>query len=197
MYTRIKYMLEKISIFCKVIISVLFLFFSFVYTSYACPTVTPEQPKCHESTMYDCDSVNPAMAAYFDIEGPGTWYCGQCLDGDFGLGGFDNISECCGNCLIPNTGTINVSTNISASWTITGPHNFGGSGTSQSEPAMPIGAYTITFGAVAGYVTPPSQTFTLTDGGTISFSGTYTTDPTVNIYFSYQEKIKDFLTTLF
>ena len=71
------------------------------------------------------------------------------------------------------TGTVNVSSNIPSSWTITGPATITGSGTSQSSALQPTGTYTITWGAVSGYVTPASQSLTLASGGTITFSGTY------------------------
>lgn len=71
-------------------------------------------------------------------------------------------------------GTINVSSNIAgASYTITGPAILNGSGVSNSHANQPTGAYTIIWNAVAGYTTPSSDTQTLTDGGTISFSGNY------------------------
>ena len=71
------------------------------------------------------------------------------------------------------TGTVSVYSNISSSWSITGPAAITGSGTSQTSVSQPTGTYTITWGAIAGYTTPASQSFTLTSGGTISFSGTY------------------------
>lgn len=70
-------------------------------------------------------------------------------------------------------GTVNVSSNISSSWTITGPEVITGSGTSQSYPSKPTGAYTIAWGAVSGYTAPASQSLSLGSGGTISFSGSY------------------------
>jgi hypothetical protein len=72
------------------------------------------------------------------------------------------------------TGTIQVTTNLSiATFTISGPSGYTGSGTSWATTNAPVGAYTITFGAVSGYTTPASQTQTLSDGGSISFTGTY------------------------
>jgi hypothetical protein len=74
----------------------------------------------------------------------------------------------------PNlNGTIQVTTNLSsAPFSITGPASFNGTGTSTVTNA-PAGTYTITFDNVAGYTTPPQQTMTLSAGGTIIFSGTY------------------------
>ncbi len=71
------------------------------------------------------------------------------------------------------TGTVAVSSNIAASWTITGPATIFGSGTSQTSLAQPTGPYTITWGDVSGYTKPGSSSLTLVNGGTISFSGTY------------------------
>ena len=73
------------------------------------------------------------------------------------------------------SGTINVSANITgASWSLTGPATQSGSGVSASYASQPTGLYTITWGAVAGYGTPPSSSQTLTNGGTIAFSENYT-----------------------
>ncbi|MBI4363474.1 MAG: four helix bundle protein, partial [Candidatus Doudnabacteria bacterium] len=77
----------------------------------------------------------------------------------------------------PAIGTINVSSNIAASWTISGPANFSGSGTSGSYPNAAVGNYTITAQAVSGYSGPtisPSSSQTLTSGSTITFSLNYT-----------------------
>jgi len=71
-------------------------------------------------------------------------------------------------------GTINVSSNLSgASWTITGPETITGNGTSQTNSNKPVGTYTIMWGSVPGYTTPATQSFTLTSGNTINFSGSY------------------------
>ena len=70
-------------------------------------------------------------------------------------------------------GMVDVSSNISSSWTITGPETITGSGTSQSV-ASPPGTYTIIWNDVPEYTTPATQSFTLASGGTINFGGTYT-----------------------
>jgi hypothetical protein len=78
------------------------------------------------------------------------------------------------SCLSGGAGTISVTTNMStATFTVTGPGPFSGSGTSATFNNAPIGTYTITFGAVTGYITPSPQTQTLTASGTVQFSGTY------------------------
>jgi hypothetical protein len=75
---------------------------------------------------------------------------------------------------VSTSGTIIVTTNLeNASFNISGPASFSGSGKSATFNGAPAGTYTITFGAVAGYNVPASQTVTLTAGGTISFSGNY------------------------
>ncbi len=73
----------------------------------------------------------------------------------------------------PIIATINVSSNISSSWKITGPATIAGSGTSQTSTSQPAGTYTIIWNTVAGYTTPISQSLTLTVGNTILFEGNY------------------------
>ncbi len=74
----------------------------------------------------------------------------------------------------PTTGSISVTTNLpTAAFTITGPANYTGGGTSFTAPNTPAGTYTIIYNAVTGYSTPLSETKTLTAGGTIVFSGSY------------------------
>ena len=71
-------------------------------------------------------------------------------------------------------GTINVTTNLAAAaYSITGPATFSGGGTSYTRSNAPPGGYTITFGSVEGYLTPASESLTLTSGGVISFLGIY------------------------
>jgi len=87
----------------------------------------------------------------------------------------------------PAVGTVNVSANIpGANWTISGPANFSGSGTTGNFTGRPIGLYTITWGAVSGFTTPMSSSQTLvSNGGPITFTGTYTaiTPPSVQLNF--------------
>jgi hypothetical protein len=65
-------------------------------------------------------------------------------------------------------GSISVTTNLpAASFTITGPANYSGSGTSFSQANAPVGNYTITYGPVSGYSAPPDETGTLAAGGTV------------------------------
>ncbi|MEK7399272.1 MAG: hypothetical protein AAB116_20220 [Candidatus Poribacteria bacterium] len=75
-------------------------------------------------------------------------------------------------------GTINVSTNLAqAAFNLTGATNYSGSGTSWTQPNAPAGQYTITYGAVQGYTTPPSESKTFPSGGTIAFNGNYIAIP--------------------
>lgn len=73
-----------------------------------------------------------------------------------------------------SVGTIVVNTNnTSANFTLTGPATYSGNGTSWSHADAPIGTYTITYDPIPGYDTPASDTQTLANGGTITFSGLY------------------------
>lgn len=166
--------------------------FSFVHAG-ECQMVGPEVSQCGEGGQsYSCNIGTPGA---IDSNGPFTWFCAQCLDGNMDSWG-ENASGCCGDGCPISGGTVNVSANIAgASWTITGPDTLSGSGVSQSYPGEPTGTYTITWGAAAGYVTPSGQTLSIvSNGDTISFSGTYTPIPAVNLYFSYLER---FVTSLF
>ncbi|MBX7134005.1 MAG: hypothetical protein K1X67_15135 [Fimbriimonadaceae bacterium] len=70
-------------------------------------------------------------------------------------------------------GTIVVTTNLSsAAFAFVGPVSHAGQA-SYTHTNAPPGTYTITYGAVPGYATPPSETRTLAAGGTISFTGSY------------------------
>jgi hypothetical protein len=72
-------------------------------------------------------------------------------------------------------GSVNVTTNLpTATFAITGSASFSGSGTSFSQPNAPAGTYTVAFGDVVGYNTPPPQTQTLPAAGSITFNGAYT-----------------------
>lgn len=80
----------------------------------------------------------------------------------------------CGACQPAANGMVNVSSNVATTWTITGPGpNIPGSGTNASYPNKQPGTYTITPGAVAGYMTPNPQSLTLQSGGTITFNLNY------------------------
>lgn len=71
-------------------------------------------------------------------------------------------------------GTINVTTNnAGATFTVTGPSVYAGSGTSWSQVNAPIGVYSIVFAAIGGQVTPTDTSKTLIIGGSITFTGTY------------------------
>ena len=78
----------------------------------------------------------------------------------------------------PAVGNILVQTNVAgASYTISGPALYNGSGASAGWSNAPAGTYTITYAPVAGWVTPPSDTQTLAAGGTIVFAHGYPIAP--------------------
>jgi probable HAF family extracellular repeat protein len=93
----------------------------------------------------------------------------------------------------PTTGTINVTTNLSAaSFTITGPVTYQGGGTSFAVNNGPAGAYTISYDSVQGNLSPQPETKTLLPGGHIEFTGTYTPALIVtplNLTFNYQKDV--------
>ena len=71
-------------------------------------------------------------------------------------------------------GTIVVSKNIaSGSFSLTGPVSPSGSGLVTTVTNAPPGQYSVTFGDVAFYETPPPQTNTLLASNTLTFTGTY------------------------
>ncbi len=74
----------------------------------------------------------------------------------------------------PPNGTIQINTdNENATFTLAGPATYSGSGKSWNQSNILPGTYTITYGSVSGYRTPPSETETLSAGGTIYFYGEY------------------------
>ena len=80
------------------------------------------------------------------------------------------------------SGTISVTTNLAAAtFTISGAATFGGSGLSAIFSNAPTGNYTITFGSIPGYVTPPPQTQMLGSGSTLTFAGIYRVSSRCNI----------------
>ena len=73
------------------------------------------------------------------------------------------------------SGTIVVSKNLgSGAFNLTGAISQSGTALSTTLSNAPPGQYTVQFGDVAFFNTPPSQTNTLTAGGTLTFNGTYT-----------------------
>ena len=81
----------------------------------------------------------------------------------------------------PEVGTIRVgSAPVNGPYSITGPANYSGTAnatTTSIATDAPVGDYTIVWGDVAGYTKPVDQTYTLTNGGTITFIGPYTEVP--------------------
>lgn len=77
-----------------------------------------------------------------------------------------------------------INSNLSTSWTITGPASWTGSGTGETRANQPIGTYTISWANIAGYIAPLSQSLTSTPGYAITFNGVYTAlgdNPTASI----------------
>ncbi len=78
---------------------------------------------------------------------------------------------------VQQTGTVFINPDpdsIAAPWTVTGPYGYSNLGTGdQTLSNLPIGDYTITWGNVAGWDQPASETKAIIDGGTTTFSGTY------------------------
>ena len=77
----------------------------------------------------------------------------------------------------PQFGTITIDPNpnsLNAPWTITGPSGFSqtGNGDLTLTNRLP-GSYTVTWGQVAGWNTPPPETQTLAPNGTLTFTGIY------------------------
>jgi len=81
------------------------------------------------------------------------------------------------NLTIQPSTKIAVTTNVAAaSFTLSGPATYSGSGQNWSvEDAVP-GSYSIAYAAVPGYEKPSSQALTLGTSGEIAFNGTYVSD---------------------
>ena len=79
----------------------------------------------------------------------------------------------------PQVGTVVVNvTPDTATWTLAGPTGFEGNSQTYTGDRTftnaPVGNYTWTGNALTGYTKPSSQTQTLTNGGTITFTKTWT-----------------------
>ena len=73
------------------------------------------------------------------------------------------------------TGTIIIDpepNSLSAPWVLTGPQGDSGNG-DETLTGMPMGEYTLTWGAVSGYITPSPEQRNLVANGTITFDVTY------------------------
>ncbi len=76
------------------------------------------------------------------------------------------------------TGTIIIGPNpdhLNAPWVLTGPQPDSGNG-DETLTDMPVGEYTLTWGAVSGYITPSQQVKSLDPDGTTAFDVTYAPD---------------------
>jgi len=82
--------------------------------------------------------------------------------------------------LAPTTGTIQIvdTVGLDAPWSLAGPNEYEAAGTGSAELAgRPVGDYTITWGDVDDWETPPVETLTLNGEEAIWFHGTYTLPP--------------------
>jgi uncharacterized protein (TIGR02145 family) len=83
----------------------------------------------------------------------------------------------------PSTGTIVIDPSpdaLNAPWSLLGPDSYSTSGTGDSTlTGLDPGEYTVTWGAVSGWMTPSNSTQTLTADETVTFSGTYVETGTV------------------
>ncbi|HEY4509482.1 MAG TPA: PEGA domain-containing protein [Candidatus Paceibacterota bacterium] len=66
-----------------------------------------------------------------------------------------------------------VANSLQASFTITGPKTYSGSGGLLAEQNIPPGTYAVTWGSVAGCGTPPPETKTTDAKGSVIFAGNY------------------------
>lgn len=110
-----------------------------------------------------------ATALWADIVGTGATarIVYECV-----VNGYSQI--CVAEPVEPAVGTIKVETNLAtAIFTITGPTTYSGAGLAFEKTDAPVGVYTITFGAVQGYRTPPAQTLTLSSEAVLNFVGSY------------------------
>jgi hypothetical protein len=75
-------------------------------------------------------------------------------------------------------GTVSVQANITAPFTLNGPNSLVLTGTTPWQRSdLDPGNYTVNWGSVSGYISPPSETKTLPSGGSITFMGNYTLIP--------------------
>ncbi len=76
--------------------------------------------------------------------------------------------------IAPILSAIVVTTNLDeATFTITGPVTYNGSGKEYTVKNVPVGTYTVTFGDVKGYETPQSVKKDVKEGEIVTFTGQY------------------------
>jgi len=77
---------------------------------------------------------------------------------------------------VPGTIVIDVNDDsLDAPWTLTKPGNVDVTGNGDATfTDMPVGSYVMTWGDVLDYTTPGSEQLAVLDGGTVTFTGTYT-----------------------
>ena len=83
---------------------------------------------------------------------------------------------------------ITVVTDLSAAtFTLSGPVEYHGSGTFWTKKDPPTGSYTATFHPATGHKTPPLKTKTLEEGSPIVFVGKYTRSIEVKVIINIQD----------
>ena len=71
-------------------------------------------------------------------------------------------------------GSIQVTANVTAPFTLAGPNGYFASATTPwNQSDLTPGNYTVTWGAITGYITPPWQTQSLSSAGSLVFTGDY------------------------
>jgi hypothetical protein len=138
-------------------------------------TATPDSPWISiipttgsgNTTTYAVVRINPA-----GLE-PGVYKGNITIDAPKADGSPVNVEV---NLTVIYSGTIQVSCNIpEASFTITGPVRYEGSGETWTATEVPDGEYTVTYNPVGKYKTPLTETKVLSSQEkTISFTGNYT-----------------------
>jgi len=125
-------------------------------------SVTPTSGGLYTQATVDVDPTNLDAGTYkgsITIEAPGA------------MGSPATVEV---NLTVQYGGTINVACNITgASFTITGPKNYDGSGQTWTAAEVPDGKYTITYGHVTGYKAPQTETKELSGSSAINFEGNY------------------------
>jgi hypothetical protein len=101
----------------------------------------------------------------------GTYKGNITIDAPGAVGSPANVEV---NLTVQSAGTISVSCNIAAaSFTVSGPKNYDGSGQTWTATEVTDGQYTITYNPVTGYKTPQTETKTISGGSSINFEGNY------------------------
>ncbi len=126
------------------------------------------------------------LTASVNITGlvPGTYFGGIEITAAGGVAGSPKVVPVKLDVIILE-GDISVTTNLpEATFTISGPQSYFGSGTSFTVNNAPAGTYLIVYGDVKRYDKPVSESKVLQGGGSIVFNGVYTKKTGVKQYRS-------------